>query len=178
MCATRTPPCAAAPASRAPAPLCWGASPVHQGKPVPSALASVLTPAAPPWHRAPRCHRGGAQTLGPLRVLPSTCAPAALTWYPWPGQLTPRGLRFLQPCPLPIGLQAGVSTHGADGEGTPAERTWPALPDASHVLEPCGDPRCQPLKVAGQAQDPWLPVPVAQPVRAAYAGVWTSEPPT
>lgn len=126
----------------------------------------------------PTVPQGGAQILGPLRVLPSTCAPAALTWYPWPGQLTPRGLCFLQPCPLPIGLQAGVSTHGADGEGTPAERMWPALPDASHVLEPCGDPRCQPLKVAGQAQDPWLPVPVAQPVRAAHAGVWTSEPPT
>lgn len=126
----------------------------------------------------PHSATGGAQTLGPLRVLPSTRAPAALTWYPWPGQLTPRGLCFLQPCPLPIGLQAGVSTHGADGESTPAERTWPALPDASHVLEPCGDPRCQPLKVAGQAQNPWLPVPVAQPVRAAHAGVWTSEPPT
>lgn len=97
--------------------------PLHQGTPLPSALAGVLTAVAPPRHRAPRGH-SGAQTLGPLHGLPSTRSPAALMWFPWPGQRTPRRL-LPAALALPIGLQAGVSAHRAAGKGAPADGREP-----------------------------------------------------
>lgn len=148
---------------------------MHQGRALPSAWrARILgwSPHSPasPHRRAPRCH-SGAWTLGPRHSLLSTHSLSALTWCLWPSQLTPRALCFHSPAHIHASPGGCFQLQGRGrGADKPADRTLPTscrflglgpFLDVSCILDPtfasqqpCGDPRRQPLKGTGQAQEP------------------------